>query len=87
MNKLRKIGVTMLLILKLSECLYPSYGKVVKVDRKNDVIRIKDVYGNVWMWSGAEDWHKGDGVALLMYDNGTPNKVKDDKIVKLRYVG
>ena len=87
MNKLRRFGVTMLLILKLSECLYPSYGKVIKVDRKKDVIRIKDTYGNVWVWSGAEDWQKGDGVALLMYDNGTPYKVKDDKIIKLRYVG
>lgn len=87
MNKLRRITITSLLILQLSRCLYPSYGKVVKVDRKQDTITIRDTYGYTWVWEGAEDWSKGDHVALLMYDNHTPNKIKDDRIIKLRYVG
>ena len=83
----RKLVIAVTVIMVAAKSLYPSYGKVVKVDRKKDTISIRDTYGNVWVWSGAEDWHKGDGVALLMYDNGTPDKVKDDKIIKLRYVG
>ena len=83
----RKLVLAVTVVTLAAKSLYPSYGKVVKVDHKNDVIRIRDTYGNVWVWSGAEDWQKGDGVALLMYDNGTPSKVNDDKIIKLRYVG
>lgn len=83
----RRIVVFTSVLLIAAKSLYPSYGKVIKVDRKSDTISVKDCYGNVWVWEGAEDWGKGDGVALLMYDNGTPNKVKDDKIIKIRYVG
>lgn len=83
----RRITIFAAAVLIAAKSMYPSYGKVIKVDRKNDTISIRDTYGNVLVWDGAEDWHKGDGVALLMYDNGTPNKVKDDKIIKLRYVG
>mgnify|MGYP007119871732 CR=1 FL=1 len=83
----RRIIIAASVIMIAAKSLYPSYGKVVKVDRKKDTISIRDAYGNVWVWDGAEDWRKGDGVALLMYDNGTPNKIKDDKIIKIRYVG
>lgn len=83
----RRITIIATVIMIAAKSLYPSYGKVVKVDRKNDTITIKDSCGRTYTWDGAEDWHKGDGAALLMYDNGTPNKVKDDIIIKIRYVG
>ena len=82
----RRITIFASVILIAAKSLYPSYGRVIKVDRKNDTISIRDTYGNVRVWDGAEDWDKGDGVALLMYDNGTPRNVRDDKIIKLRYV-
>ena len=86
MNKIRRRATFLLVMQLAAQCLYPSCGRVVKVDRKHDTISIKDTYGNVWVWEGAEDWDKGDHVAMIMYDNFT-KKTSDDVIVKLRYMG
>lgn len=48
---------------------------------------IEDAAGNLWEYtSEGEDWAEGDGVALIMYDAGTPI-IYDDIILSARYSG
>lgn len=81
----RRFLIATTVILLAAKSLYPGFGKVVKVDYRSDIVTIK-TYGCTYKMKGCEDWHKGDWVALMMYDNGTPNRVKDDKIVKAYYI-
>ena len=72
---------------KRANSQYARVAVVVKVNRKTDTVTCKDYTGNLWKFKGCEDWEKGDVVGMLMNDNGTPNKLKDDKIVNVRYNG
>ena len=78
---------TLSLILALVSALglYPRGGIVVDVDREADRVTIEDGAGLLWDLDGAEDWCIGDGAALLMWDNGTPESIYDDAIVSARY--
>lgn len=66
--------------------LYPTSGIVIKVNRAEDFITIEDYTGNIWKWSGAEDWTVGDYCALIMNDKGT-TQINDDEIISIRYTG
>lgn len=63
--------------------LYPQAARVV--DIQQDEIYLRDGAGNIWRWQGAEDWEIGDGVAMILTNNGTPDNVKDDVIVNIKY--
>lgn len=65
---------------------YPSYATVVDLDVESDIVSAEDNNGFVWDFYGVEDYDIGDGVALVMYDNGTVS-IFDDVIVDARYVG
>lgn len=65
---------------------YPIAGIVDSIDRENDTVLVVDGAGNVWEFTGCEDYYLGDVVAFIMNDNGTP-EIFDDYIVKARYVG
>lgn len=65
------------------EYCYPTVGKVIKV-RKEKVF-VSEVGGNVFAFKCKDAkvyYHKGDVVAMWMYDNGTPLDETDDEIVK-----
>lgn len=64
--------------------LYPRAGYVSSVDRVADIVSIDDG-ADVWTISGVDSWTLGDGVALLMDDNGTPENIYDDAVVSARY--
>ena len=81
---MKKFAVVIAVIAALSANLYPGFGKVVKVDRKRDTVTVK-TYGCTYKMKGCEDWHKGDYVALMMYDNHT-KKISDDIIIKAYYI-
>ncbi len=85
-RKIRRRATFLLVTQLVSQCLYPSSGRVVKVDRKSDTITIKDSCGRKYIWNGAEDWHQGDNAAIIVYDNFTKN-TSDDVVVKIRYMG
>ncbi len=65
---------------------YPTTAKVVKVNRKKNVVTVKDYNGNKWKFRGCEDYMKGDVVSMLMDSNGT-EKISDDVILQVRYSG
>lgn len=78
--------------VKVPNCFYPHMGvvtKVRKVKRKHYYkVHFRDGEGRVWSWLDDDpSWDKGDFVAVIMYDNGTPNSVYDDQVVNARYVG
>lgn len=63
------------------EHVYPTVGKVVKV--KRGIVYVSEMGGNIYSFYGSKrDYHKGDIIALMMYDNGTYNDETDDEIIK-----
>lgn len=67
-----------------SEGYYANSAVVTEIDRENDTVICEDFNGMRWAFRGVEDWGVGDGVSLLMCDNGTPT-VYDDVVRDARY--
>lgn len=78
---------TALLALVLSMGIYPAAGTVIQTDRAAGLVTVQTACGHVWQFEGVEDWNPGDGCALLMSNNGTPDSVTDDVIINARYTG
>lgn len=68
------------------ETEYALTTQVVQVDYENDLVVCQDFNGNLWEFSGCEDWMYGDIASLVMNDCGTP-EIYDDEIVSARYSG
>lgn len=66
--------------------IYPQTFFVNDIDRAQDVLILIDFNGNEWLWSGIEDYEKGDIIAAIMEDNGT-KIIYDDIIINIRYSG
>ena len=59
--------------------LYPNVGIVTEVDTESDTVYWSD--GNdEWFFHGTEDWMVGDGIAVIMSDEGT-EEITDDRMV------
>lgn len=43
-----------------------------------------DATGNIWEFTGVEDWTPDDVCSMVMYDNGTAN-IHDDVIINAKY--
>lgn len=59
--------------------LYPNVGIVTEVDTESDTVYWSDG-NNKWYFYGTEDWMVGDGIAVIMSDEGTES-VKDDRMI------
>ena len=66
--------------------LYPATAVVIGFDAESDEVFAEDYNGNVWAFTGIEDWEVGDFAAFVMSDAGTES-VYDDEIVSVRYAG
>lgn len=66
--------------------LYPLSARIVSINETADEITAEDVNGNLWRFTGAEDYEINDTVALIMNSKGT-RSIKDDEIVSSRYSG
>jgi len=64
--------------------IYGNVGKVIELDRDNDIVTCVDGIGYEWEFSGCEDWMINDYVSFVMYDMGTES-VTDDIIIDLHY--
>lgn len=85
------IIITLLTLILLTACapkststIYPKSGYVIEVDRESDTITFVDNMGEAWTFNGAEDWAKGDGIAVIMDTMGTES-IYDDEIIEIRY--
>lgn len=66
--------------------IYPQTFFVNDIDHAQDMLILIDFNGNEWLWSGIEDYEKGDIIAAIMEDNGT-EIIYDDIIINIRYSG
>ena len=82
---MKKLIAIILILVNLNN-LYPITGIVTEVDKKNDIVTIKDFNGNLWEFKGCEDWEENDICSCIMNDKGTEN-IKDDEIIKVKYSG
>ena len=71
--------------VKAPEGFYPRAAIVVELRYEEDVVIVEDGAGLIWEFSGIEDFDVGDTVAMLMFDNGTPESIYDDQIVLAYY--
>lgn len=66
--------------------LYPRTGYIVELS--TETVVIEDATGLLWeIENDADDWCVGDGVSMIMYDNGTEDSICDDCVVVARYSG
>ena len=66
--------------------MYPETARVVEVDYIADTVTVETFNGFLFVFEGCEDYAEGDGVAMIMDDNGT-EKVFDDIILMVQYCG
>ena len=64
--------------------IYALTVKVVSIDTQGDTVTTMDSAGNLWAFSGAEDWQVNDCASLVMYDAGTQS-IYDDEVISARY--
>ena len=64
---------------------YPLTAKVTGFSSENDMVFAESNDGNIWCFTGTEDWMIGDRCAMVMNDSGTPADPTDDMIVSVRY--
>lgn len=64
--------------------IYSNVGKVIELDRDNDVVTIIDGVGYTWQFTECDDWMIGDYVSCIMYDMETES-ITDDVIIDYHY--
>lgn len=71
--------------------IYPSFGLVTDVSETSwgaYIVTVSDFEGFSYSYYAEDgDLQNGDGMALLMYDNGSPDYILDDVVTEARYVG
>ena len=88
-------GITIALIVSLltsgnfkaDGVIYADTGIVTEVNYETNTITVEMAHGNQFEFKGTEDWVTGDFAGCLMYDNGTKQTVKDDRILHAKYCG
>lgn len=66
---------------------YSETMAIINVDYDTDTVEAMDFNGNVWSFTGCEDYYEGDLIAVTMCDNGTTNTIYDDIIIDTKYSG
>ena len=64
--------------------VYAKTAIVTEIDRKNDLVTVRDGVGYEWQFYGVEDWMIGDYASMVMYDNKTES-IFDDIIIDVKY--
>ena len=64
--------------------VYPLTGIVTETDEKTDTVHWSDG-NNEWYFYGIEDWMEGDGISVIMCDNGTETVTDDYMVGNPRY--
>lgn len=66
--------------------LYALSTTVTSINPSTDTVTVEDYNGNLWSFSGIEDWQINDRCSLIMNTNNTPS-IYDDIIVSQKYDG
>lgn len=67
--------------------IYPRAGRIVEIDRSEDLVTFVDGTGLLWEFYGAEDYEVGDVVACVFWDADTQDIILDDEILDVQYAG
>lgn len=76
----------MLSAIILSLGLYANTMTITELVPETNTVMCEDSTGNIWEFSGIEDYEEGDQVSCILTDNGTEN-IEDDVILLVRYTG
>lgn len=66
--------------------MYLACGEIVELIDDYDLVTVETQDGNLWVFSGIEDWMVGDNVVMAMDDSATSD-ISDDWILSVRYLG
>ena len=69
----------------ISDHIYAKLGVIVDFDYTEDLVLVSDWNGDIWTFTGIEDWAIWDYVDLVFHDNGTPGTIYDDVILSATY--
>lgn len=67
--------------------IYPTTCIITNCDEQNDTVTINTGTGITYEFEGVEDYNQGDLVSCIMFDNFTPDDIRDDVIIAKRYGG
>lgn len=67
------------------EVFYPATLVITAI--QDDVVTLETSTGISYQFTGAEDWTEGELVSVLMYNNGTPETIRDDVMMVRRSTG
>ncbi len=87
MNRKLIATIATVAALTASNTIYPTTAVITDINEQNDIVTMSTASGLVYQFEGIEDYYTGDLVACLMFDNGTPDNVRDDIILSHRYTG
>lgn len=87
MVRRRIAGLGVVITLLANGIIYPAVGIVTKVDYETDMVTVQKATGVEYQFEGVEDLLEGDVMALLMYNNLTPETNADDVVLSARYGG
>lgn len=65
---------------------YPLSTSVYHISYLTDIVTVVDSAGNLWQFTGVDDWQIKDICACIMDSKGTA-EIKDDEIISVRYSG
>lgn len=90
-----KIIALLSLALATPKFLQTEYTKNVVVmsviqpndEHPNGLVEFYGDYKSIYTVEDSDDWIVGDTATLTINDNGTPDYLDDDKIVKATYTG
>ena len=65
--------------------IYPT--TCIVTDTQNDIVTMSTAEGFLYQFEGVEDNYEGDLISCLMFNNFTPDDIRDDIILSHRYSG
>ena len=67
--------------------IYPQTSIITNCDAQKDLVTMDTGTGILYQFYGVEDYSEGDLISCIMFDNFTPDDVRDDVILSVRYAG
>lgn len=67
--------------------IYPTTMIITDTNEAQDLVTMSTASGLEYQFYGIEDYFAGDLVSCIMFDNFTPDDVRDDIILAHRYSG
>ena len=67
--------------------IYPTTCIVTNCDTQNNIVTMSTGSGFTYQFEGVEDNYEGDLISCIMFNNFTPDDIRDDIILSHLYSG